>query len=75
MTKADLADAIFEKVGLSKKEAQDIIEIIFDKWSIEIKKLAKKNILKVWPKKYLNIEILYNNTLRVIYSNINIIMN
>lgn len=30
MTKADLADEIFEKVGLSKKEAQDIIEIIFD---------------------------------------------
>ncbi len=30
MTKADLADAIFEKVGLSKKEAQEIIEIIFD---------------------------------------------
>lgn len=30
MTKADMADAIFEKVGLSKKEAQDIIEIIFD---------------------------------------------
>lgn len=30
MTKADIADAIFEKVGLSKKEAQDIIEIIFD---------------------------------------------
>ena len=30
MTKADLADSIFEKVGLSKKEAQDIIEIIFD---------------------------------------------
>ncbi len=30
MTKADLADAIFEKIGLSKKEAQDIIEIIFD---------------------------------------------
>ena len=30
MTKADIADSIFEKVGLSKKEAQDIIEIIFD---------------------------------------------
>ena len=29
MTKADIADSIFEKVGLSKKEAQDIIEIIF----------------------------------------------
>ncbi|MEW6215335.1 MAG: integration host factor subunit alpha [Nitrospirota bacterium] len=30
MTKADLVDAIFEKVGLSKKEAQEIIEIILD---------------------------------------------
>jgi integration host factor subunit alpha len=30
MTKADLVEVIFEKVGLSKKEAQDIIEIIFD---------------------------------------------
>ena len=30
MTKADLVDSIFEKVGLSKKEAQDIVEILFD---------------------------------------------
>ncbi|HSB31157.1 MAG TPA: integration host factor subunit alpha [Candidatus Sulfobium mesophilum] len=30
MTKADLVDAIFEKVGLSKKEAQDIVEILFE---------------------------------------------
>jgi len=30
MTKADLVEIVFEKVGLSKKEAQDIIEIIFD---------------------------------------------
>lgn len=30
MTKADLVDVIFEKVGLSKKEAQDIIEILFN---------------------------------------------
>ncbi|MDO8746238.1 MAG: integration host factor subunit alpha [Thermodesulfovibrionales bacterium] len=30
MTKADIADSIFERVGLSKKEAQDIIEKIFD---------------------------------------------
>jgi integration host factor subunit alpha len=30
MTKADLVEIIFEKVGLSKKEAQDIIEILFD---------------------------------------------
>jgi len=30
MTKADLVDAIFEKIGLSKKEAYEIIEILFD---------------------------------------------
>lgn len=30
MTKADLVEIVFEKVGLSKKEAQDIIEVLFD---------------------------------------------
>ena len=30
MTKADLIERIFEKIGLSKKEAQEIIEILFD---------------------------------------------
>ncbi|MBI5100436.1 MAG: integration host factor subunit alpha [Nitrospirae bacterium] len=30
MTKADIVDTIFEKVGLSKKEAQDIVEILFN---------------------------------------------
>ena len=30
MTKADLIEKIFEKIGLSKKESQEIIEIIFD---------------------------------------------
>jgi integration host factor subunit alpha len=30
MTKADLVERIFEKIGLSKKEAQEIIEILFD---------------------------------------------
>ena len=30
MTKADLVENIFEKIGLSKKEAQEIIEILFD---------------------------------------------
>lgn len=29
MTKADLADKVYEKVGVSKKEAEDIIEILF----------------------------------------------
>jgi len=30
MTKADLAERIYEKVGLSKKEALEIVEILFD---------------------------------------------
>ena len=30
MTKADLVEKIWEKIGLSKKEAQEIIEILFD---------------------------------------------
>ena len=30
MTKADLVDIVYEKVGLSKKEAQEIVEDIFD---------------------------------------------
>ncbi len=30
MTKADLVDAIFEKVGLSKKEAHDLVEVLFE---------------------------------------------
>ena len=30
MTKADLIEKIFEKIGLSKKESQEIIEILFD---------------------------------------------
>lgn len=30
MTKADLVDLIFGKVGLSKIESQDLIELIFD---------------------------------------------
>ena len=30
MTKADLVEKISEKIGLSKKEAQEFIEILFD---------------------------------------------
>lgn len=30
MTKADIVEIIFDKVGLSKKEAQDIVEMLFD---------------------------------------------
>lgn len=30
MTKADLIDALYEKVGLSKKESSQIVELIFE---------------------------------------------
>lgn len=30
LTKADLVDAIHEKIGFSKKEAADMVELIFD---------------------------------------------
>lgn len=30
LTKADLVDQVFEKVGLTKKEATDTVEMVFD---------------------------------------------
>lgn len=30
MTKADIIEAIYEKVGFSKKEAADLVELVFD---------------------------------------------
>lgn len=30
MTKADLVEAVHEKVGFSKKESSDIVELVFD---------------------------------------------
>ena len=30
MTKADLVESIYEKIGFSKKESADIVELIFD---------------------------------------------
>lgn len=30
MTKADLIDSIYEKVGLSKKESSQIVELVFE---------------------------------------------
>lgn len=37
MTRADIIERIYEKVGLSKKEAQEIIEIIIDTISETLK--------------------------------------
>lgn len=30
MTKADIVDALYEKAGFSKKEATDLVELVFD---------------------------------------------
>ncbi len=30
MTKADLIESIYEKIGFSKKESADVVELIFD---------------------------------------------
>ena len=30
MTKADIVETLYEKVGLSKKEAADLVELVFD---------------------------------------------
>src|SRR3954451_382715 len=30
MTKADIVEALYEKVGFSKKEAADLVEMVFD---------------------------------------------
>lgn len=30
MTKADIVEALYEKIGFSKKEAADLVELVFD---------------------------------------------
>ena len=30
MTKADIVESIYEKIGFSKKEAADLVELVFD---------------------------------------------
>ena len=36
MTKAELADLLFEKVGLNKREAKDMMDALFDEIRIEL---------------------------------------
>lgn len=44
MTKADIVEALYEKVGFSKKEAADLVEMVFD--SIK-ETLAKGEKIKI----------------------------
>lgn len=41
LTKADIVDQVFSKVGLSKKDATDVVEFVFD---------SLKNVLKTGDK-------------------------
>ena len=44
MTKADLIDAIYKKVGLSKKESTQIVELIFELMRKSLEKSQKVKI-------------------------------
>lgn len=44
MTKADLIDAIYEKVGLSKKESSQIVELIFENIRVSLEQNEKVKI-------------------------------
>ncbi|MCB0405010.1 MAG: integration host factor subunit alpha [Bdellovibrionales bacterium] len=44
MTKAELIDAIYEKVGFSKKEAADLVELLFESMKEE---LCKGGTIKI----------------------------
>lgn len=44
MTKADLVEGIYEKIGFSKKESADIVELIFDTMKDTLEKGEKIKI-------------------------------
>lgn len=44
LTKADIIEAVYEKVGFSKKEAADIVELVFDTLKSTLEKGDKVKI-------------------------------
>ncbi len=44
MTKADIVEALYEKIGFSKKEAADLVELVFDTMK---DRLAKGEKIKI----------------------------
>lgn len=44
LTKADIVDHVFEKVGLTKKEATDVVEFVFDSLKDTLQKGQKIKI-------------------------------
>ena len=48
MTKADIVEHIYEKVGFSKKEATDVVESIFEIIKGHLEKRRKGQNLQLW---------------------------
>lgn len=44
LTKADIIESVYEKVGFSKKEASDIVELLFDTLKTNLEKGEKVKI-------------------------------
>lgn len=44
LTKADIIESVYEKVGFSKKEASDIVELLFDTLKTTLEKGEKVKI-------------------------------
>lgn len=44
LTKADIIESVYEKVGFSKKEASDIVELVFDTLKTTLEKSEKIKI-------------------------------
>jgi integration host factor subunit alpha len=44
LTKADIVEQVFEKVGLTKKEATDVVEFVFDSLKGQLQKGEKVKI-------------------------------
>lgn len=44
LTKADIIESVYEKVGFSKKEASDIVELVFDTLKSTLEKGEKVKI-------------------------------
>ena len=44
LTKAEIVEAIYEKIGFSKKESADIVEMVFDTMKVTLEKGEKIKI-------------------------------
>ena len=54
LTKAELADLLFEKVGLNKREAKDMVEAFFEEIrnALEVGDGVKPHVLRYWEQEF-----------------------